>query len=135
MQNFPAVWARLEELVVLGRLVAPQEVRHELAQKEDHLKKWARRVKQLFVPDSSGLVAELKRLLVKYPGFQLVKATGGFADPWIIALACLNGGIVVTEETGNGHPASVKIPDVCRQEGVLYVRLVDVIRREGWTFK
>ena len=43
------------------------------------------------------------------------------------------GMTVVTEERG-GSESKPKIPSVCKSLGIDCVAVVDLIRREGWTF-
>jgi len=66
------------------------------------------------------------------------KAEFDEADAYVIALAQLREGIVVTQET----PAAEKrdprrshfIPDVSRDLGIPCINLPGLMRREGWTF-
>ena len=133
-EHFPRLWQKLEGLIGDGRLIAPNEVMLELKQGDDDLARWARAQKGLFVPHDLSLQRALQDLQVRHTGFSRVASTGPLADPWLIALATLRNGLVVTEEVPNGHPASVKIPDVCKKEGLSYVRFVEIIKREGWSF-
>lgn len=58
------------------------------------------------------------------------------ADAYVIALAKLNGGIVVTQETSVHTKPNTRrshfIPDVCQDLGVPCINLLDLMRRKGW---
>ncbi|MBF4586971.1 DUF4411 family protein [Curtobacterium sp. VKM Ac-2887] len=53
------------------------------------------------------------------------------ADPFVIAVAEVEGGMVISGET-NGGPGRPKIPYVCGQRQVGHGRLVDLITSEDW---
>jgi hypothetical protein len=57
------------------------------------------------------------------------KATGPktLADPYIIALAELEGYVVVTDESCNKRP-NRKIPGVCKQRGIRCLTLAQFIK-------
>lgn len=54
------------------------------------------------------------------------------ADPFVIAKAGVEGGIVVTEEQFKKNAA--KIPNVCKHFGIDWVDLERFMEREGWQF-
>jgi hypothetical protein len=60
------------------------------------------------------------------------------ADAYVIALAQIHGGTVVTQETTAAEKRNSKqthfIPDVCRDLGVPCINLLGLMRREGWKF-
>jgi hypothetical protein len=56
------------------------------------------------------------------------------ADPFVIAVAGLRGATVVTGEGSDGTADRPKIPFVCSQLRIPCIRLLDVIRAEGWSF-
>ena len=56
------------------------------------------------------------------------------ADPFIIALAMVNNGTVVTEENATGNMTKPHIPDVCGDLGVTCLNLMEYIEEQGWTF-
>jgi hypothetical protein len=55
------------------------------------------------------------------------------ADAFVIAVAQLKKGIVVTGEV-NGTTDRPKIPYICSQLGVPCIRFLDLLKREGWKF-
>jgi hypothetical protein len=54
------------------------------------------------------------------------------ADPFVIALAPVQGVSVVTEEKLTGNDRRPNIPDVCAAFGVDCKCLIDLIRSEKW---
>ena len=60
------------------------------------------------------------------------------ADAYVIALAQLRSGIVVSQETSAAEkrkaPKDHYIPDVCRELGVPCINLLGLMRRERWVF-
>ena len=53
------------------------------------------------------------------------------ADPFVIAVAEVESGMVISGET-NGGPGKPKIPYVCGRRQVAHGKLVDLIRAEDW---
>lgn len=60
------------------------------------------------------------------------------ADAYVIALAKLKGGVVLSQETSAQEKHRPRrshfIPDVCRDLGVPCVNLLGLMRREKWVF-
>ena len=74
----------------------------------------------------------------RFPGLKDPKAEYEEADAYVIALARLRNGVVVTQETSASEKRNPRrthfIPDVCRELGVPCINLLGMIRREGWVF-
>ena len=60
------------------------------------------------------------------------KRSGG--DPFVIALAMVKSGTVVTEEKPTGNIAKPRIPDVCDALGVHCLTPKEYIEAQGRTF-
>ncbi len=136
---FVGLKTRIEALIARGKLQAPQLVREELnVVGTPALKSWAKSQRGLFVPLEPALQREAADIQARYP--ELVDAKSGreSADPWVIALAKLRGGTVVSQETSASEkrkpPRSYYIPDVGRELAVSCINLLGLMRREGWTF-
>lgn len=129
-KNFGFLWDRIEALAVDGRLLASVEVLHEIAKKDDDLFAWCKARKEvLFRELDDECQIKVAEIMAKYPRLvDTVKGRSG-GDPFVIAMALVNGGAtVVTEE----HPGRWRIPDVCREEGLECIGLADLIEREDW---
>ena len=133
---FKSIVARLAGLVKAGRLQAAAVVHEEIdAVGTPELAGWAKTNAGIFVPTQALLAAALS-IQHQFPGLRDPKAEHEEADAYVIALARLRDGIVVTQET----PAAEKnrprrthfIPDVCRELGVPCISLIGLMRREKW---
>lgn len=132
--NFPNFWDRLDATAQQGRIVVPEEVETELKTKQDELLTWVRdREEWLKAPTTRAVMDKTRAVLEEYPGLTQPNAGKGTADPFVIATAWELEMTVVTEERG-GSEARPKIPSVCRALDIDCVAVVDLIRREGWTF-
>ena len=80
-----------------------------------------------------GRLVVPQEVLVAHPA--LIKPGTGRnrADPFVIATSLELGMTVVTEERG-GSEAKPKIPSVCKALSIDCVSVVELIRRERWTF-
>ena len=136
---FPSVKANIEALVTAGKVAAPERVKDEINHVGDPaLRTWAKSQSGLFLPHDTALQAEANRIQTKYPGMIDPLAVHDEADRYLVALAKIKGWIVVTHETPartkRRPPRSHYIPDVCTGERVLCIDLVDMMRREKWSF-
>jgi hypothetical protein len=136
---FVALNQRIEGLIAAGNCAAVDLVEEELrAVGTPDLKAWAGAHQALFVPLDPTVQIEGAAIEAKYPDLMDLKGGYQSADAYVIALARLRGGIVVSQETsatekrnpGKDH----YIPDVCRDLGVPCVNLLGLMRRERWTF-
>lgn len=132
--NFPNFWDNLDATAQQGRIVVPEEVVTELRAKQDELLTWVRdREEWLKMPTTRAVMAKTRTVLREHPGLTQPGTGRGRADPFVIATAWELGMTVVTEERG-GSEAKPKIPSVCKSLDIDCVAVVDLIRREGWTF-
>jgi hypothetical protein len=130
---FPGLWRKLEALVASQRLVSPEEVREELKKKTDGVWAWAKTQDGLFVPVDEEQQVALLKILETYPRLVDSKKNRSGCDPWVIALAQVRRLTVVTEEKVHGIK-NPHIPDVCAALNIPFVSLVELIKREKWTF-
>jgi hypothetical protein len=135
---FPTLLTRISSLAASNRFFAAELVRDEIqAVGTAELIQWVNDNDPLFVP-TSELLAEALSIQNQFAGLRDPNAEYEEADAYVIALARLRGGIVVTQET----PAAAKnnprrthyIPDLCRELGVSSISLLGLMRREGWAF-
>lgn len=125
---FPGVWESLELLLVQRRVFSCIEVWNELSVQRDDLFEWAKARKHRFEQPNSEILAELAVIMQAFPNFVAQGSAKNTADPWVIAHAKAEGGIVVSDEYSaprqkpNKPP---KIPDACAALGIRCVRLTD----------
>ena len=96
---------------------------------------WANARESIGVPTDQLLVAALA-IPGRFPGLLDPKAEFEEADAYMIALAQLRVGIVVTQETSAAEKRNPRrpmfIPDVCRELGLPRLSLQGLMRREKW---
>ena len=136
---FPSVRKRVEASIAAGRWGAAEKVFDEIqALGAPLLKNWARANRAQFINLDAALLAEADAISKKYPDIIDPNAAAEEADRHVIALARVKGWTVVTHET----PAIDKrystsrlfIPDVCNLLKVPCIDLLELMRREKWTF-
>ena len=135
---FETLVEKVDGLMHEGRLLAPALVQEELgAVGTAELVAWAKARPQVFVP-LEEVLAEALSIQGRFPGLKDPKAEFEEADAYVIALARLRDGVVVTQETPASEKRNPKrthfIPDVCRELGVPCIGLLGLMRREGWRF-
>lgn len=135
---FPCIIREVDSLVEAGRFVAPDIVREELlVVGTQEIASWMDDHDDVFVP-TADILSDALEIQRRFPGLLDPKAEYEEADAYVIALARIRGGAVVTEET----PASEKnrprrshfIPDVCRELGIPCISILGLMRREQWRF-
>ncbi len=132
---FPALWGRVDELVDEGRFLISEEVWIEVCKQTNAVKAWCEpRRDRIIVPTDAAVAVEVQRILTAHERFVMEMKNRNRADPFVIAVARLRNATVVTGEGSDGNANRPKIPYVCSQLGVPCVRLIDVIRTEGWSF-
>ncbi len=131
-ENFPGLWVELDRLIQGNRLVSPEEVREELARRDDALTDWLKQRSGVFKPITEEQQHGVIDLLTEYP--LLVDSSKGRneADPWVVVLAEQSAATVVTQEFAK--PTNPKIPDICRARATPFCRVLDVISEEEWSF-
>jgi hypothetical protein len=132
---FPGLWVRIEKLIEDGDLRATEEVLHELEVKDDDVYAWAKERKDgLSVPIDDRIQPAVAAILEDFEKLLDTRKNRSAADPFVIALAQIEGCMVVTGEGTTGNLNRPNIPDVCSGLGVPCISLLQLIRREGWRF-
>lgn len=135
---FTSLVEKMDILTQEGRLLAPDLVEEELnAVGTAELTAWAKARPAIFVP-LAEVLTEALTIQGRFPGLKDPKAEFEEADAYVIALAKLRNGVVVTQETPAAEKRNPKrthfIPDVCRELGLPCISLLGLMRRERWTF-
>lgn len=139
---FPNVWGSMDKLYKEGKLIIPVEVRKEIEQGDDELKRWVKDKKKIFIRPDKNQIKKTMEILEKYSFLAKAEKPGPNADPWLIALAIVKNGeeqeelfpnkyIVVTEESKTRID---RIPAVCGDYNIECINLIELFRREGWKF-
>jgi hypothetical protein len=131
----PTLWENLDSLVRDGRLRATDDVRLELERGSDALYEWCRDRDGMFRAQSDAVQERVANIVNRFPSFVPERSPDGiWADPFVIALAQVDGLAVVTGERRAAANARPKIPNVCEALSVECINFLDFIRREGWRF-
>ena len=135
---FQSLEVKIDELIAAGELAAVQLVKDEIdAVGTPGLQAWVKNRAQLFVPMAPDLQAAGAEIEAAYPDLMDPKGLHESADAYVIALARLRNGIVVSQETSAAEKRNPKrthyVPDVCRDLGVSCINLLGLARREKWT--
>ena len=134
IDNFPAYWDNVEELINLGELICPEIVLDELKKKEDGAHKWFKARSKISRPLLEEIQIAAKEILVKYPRLvDSMKGRSG-ADPFVIALAQIENATVVTGEAPRKSEKKAAIPDVCSNMGINCINTVGLIKAKNWKF-
>ena len=129
---FPAVWKQFEDGIDRGKLKAVFEVYRELEQHGDDLFAWAKRRKGKFVLLNKEIQRRAAAILARFPSLAKADTTRRDADPFVIALAAVEGLTVVTYELP--RPTKPRIPDVCQRLSIPCIAPVELFRNEKWQF-
>ena len=132
---FPSLWNKLEEMIVAGRLVAPDEVLKELSKNDDDLHEWARLQDGLFCPLEDEVQIATAKILSDFPKLVNNERNRSIADPFVIAVAAVRKLSVVTGEKRRGNLDRPIIPDVCEAYGITCLTLLELMKTEGWKFR
>lgn len=135
---FPGLVKKVENLIANGRFRAPALVRDEIEIVGTvELINWIKNQTDVFIP-TPDILANAQTIQNQFPGLRDPKAEYEEADAYVIALAQLHSGIVITQETSAAEKRNPKrthfIPDVCRELGVPCISLLGLLRRESWKF-
>ena len=91
LNRFPSMWQRLEQLVKVDRLIAPEQVFEELKPKlgsnGDEIYRWAKAHKRMFKALDSQQTKLATAIIAKFPGLIDPNKTIPDAGPFVIALA------------------------------------------------
>lgn len=129
----PALWDCFVDLIEVGRMHASVEVLSELKKKDDEVYKWCHGKQDLWTPLDRDTVLMTQRILEEFPDFVKTGTGRNQADPFVIALAKVNGYIVVTSEKG-GSRDKPRIPFICDFFKVRCIGLIDLAKIEKWVF-
>jgi hypothetical protein len=132
LENFPRFWERFDGLIAEERLVAPVEVLRETAKRSDELHAWLKERDKMFCELEEPIQVEAAEVLACYPRLVGERKLRTSADPFVIALARVNGLHIVTDEKPTGTLKRPNIPDVCADLGMTTMDVLQLIKAEKW---
>lgn len=138
-ERFPTFWEKFETAVESGEVISVREVYSEIERlkRNQQLWNWIQGHREMFVTPTAE-ETQFVREIFKVQHFQnLVGATQRLrgwpvADPFIIAVAQVRTGCVVTEEMYK--PNAAKIPNVCSHFNIEWTNVEGFLARKGWRF-
>lgn len=133
--TFPTLWENIAAMIEAGDVRSIDLVRDELAAKDDEVPRWAKGQADLFVPLTQDVQVSVREVLAEHHKLIGVGSGRSGADPFVIALARVHAGTVVTEELLSRSLTKPKIPDVCDAMGVRRLNLMQFIQEQGWVFR
>lgn len=132
---FPGFWQRFEEAVGDGTFVAIEQVKGELAKRDDEVNEWAKKHPHFFVPLDEDIQAATIDVLATHPGLITQGGKRSTVDPFVIGLGIARGFAVVTYEKVSNSPGKPHIPNVCIDKGHPVLNVEQLVRALGWRFK
>lgn len=136
---FASLQTHLEQMIASGTAQSVELVREELgAVAPPTVQQWAKGQRGLFVPLDVDLQAAGASIEAAFPDLADHRGIHQSADAWVIALAQLRGGTVVSQETSAAEKKNAGkkhyIPDACRELGVPCISLLGLMRQRKWRF-
>ncbi|KRQ01284.1 hypothetical protein AOQ73_18185 [Bradyrhizobium pachyrhizi] len=129
--RFPKLWEQLDQLVTDARLVSSTLVLRECnKQRSEELHGWLKPREAMFAVPDEAVQEQVDHIVNTYTGLVAAGKEKFQADPFVIALAKVEGHTVITEETGIGSLS--KIPGVCNAMKVDCINLMQLIDAEDW---
>ncbi len=136
IKSFPGVWDHIGNLMDAHDIVVPEEVEKELGVGKDDLVAWFKRYRACVIPISQDQLKIVSVIVNKYPLVSRYKAPRPFhADPFLVALAKLDGRIVVTDEVKSGNSNHPAVPDLCKEYNVKCCNMAQFFELEGLIFR
>lgn len=130
----PSFWSKFDAIVGAGEAVCIDEVHNELKAQADTAEKWVAARPHMVRRMTPAIFTAATTLIQKHP---IVKATStkkNHADPFVIALAQVEGLVVVSDEQSDPNSKLIKIPDLCKKLDVPHRGVFDLARDYGWKF-
>ena len=126
---FPPFWEKLEGLIRKGIIICSEEVRHELEKKSDGVCDWIKKI-DIFIPHDEDVQKAVRQILKSHPRLLNTKRNRSGADPFVIAVALVRKGSVITNELRSGKADKPKIPDVCDAYKISCKSLLEILREQ-----
>ncbi len=134
MDICPGYWRWILESYAEGAVGSISMVYDELLKGNDELASWAKENDELFFPTNSYQVqqymVDVSTHVSRLPGLKpnAVPEFLNGADPWLVAMAMANDGVVVTHEMPNPEAKKkIFLPDVCDHFDVPYMNTFDLL--------
>lgn len=138
-QRFPSFWTKFDKYVSEGKTISVREVLKELEIQinVEHLQNWIKENKKIFFLPSEDESLFVSKIFAVSHFQHLISHEARLkgnpvADPFVIAVAKIKGGCVVTEEKWKKN--SAKIPNICEHFEIKCTNLEGFMETENWEF-
>lgn len=130
---FVNLWRQLDAAIAAGQIRSPEEVLHELERGTDDLAEFLEQRTGLFAPLDETLMTSVAEVQAQCADLADEEGERNRADPFVVALARVLNGTVVTGEQPRRDPnRRRKIPDACNHFGVPWSDWFAFLREVGW---
>ncbi len=127
---FPPFWEKLGTLMKNGVIRCSEEVRYELAKKSDGVCDWVKDLGDILIPHDEVVQKAVREILKTHPKLIDTRKNRSGADPFVVAVALVNKGQVITNEFPSGKVHRPHIPDVCKAYKIECISLLKVLREQ-----
>ena len=131
---FPSVWERIESLVADGRIKVSEVIVDELGSRSDGVHEWVERHPEMVVPMDEAQQLAVREILDRFPTLIEPMRNKSGGDPFVIALAKVHSGVVVTEESPMKRRDRPNVPATCREFQIACDSFLGFLKREKWLF-
>jgi hypothetical protein len=129
---FPRVWELMDSATKNGMIVASDEVLRELEKKDDGAHGWVKAHPEMIVGLDAEVEMHVREIMTRYPRLVDSKKGRSGGDPFVIAVARSKKLAVITGENPTGRIAVPRIPDVCHDLNIEWLRILEFFRRQKW---
>jgi len=129
---FPTIWEQIDGAARNGTLLASDEVVRELERKEDGAHTWMKGRPEMLVVLDPDIEQQVRDTMRRYPRLVDTRKGRSGGDPFVIAIARIRNLTVITGENATGRLEAPRIPDVCANLGIRWIRVLDFFREQRW---
>ncbi len=130
---FPGIWEQMHNAATSTIINISDEVVNELEKKDDGAHAWVKSHGSIIVALDSEVEKHVQEIMGRYPRLVDSKKGRSVGDPFVIAVARVKSLTVITGENPTGVIAKPKIPDVCENLGIRWIKILDFFREQKWT--
>jgi hypothetical protein len=139
INNFPAFWKNLHLAITNGTIHIIESVKDEISHFDNEVLTWVETLEEdIFTKVNNPIISHVATIVEKCPKLINAAENKDEADPYVIALAMLNKGTVVTQEnmsnTVKPNQKKIKIPNACKELNIKCISLTDMIIELNWVF-
>jgi Domain of unknown function (DUF4411) len=129
---FPRMWEQMDRAARNGTLFASDEVLRELDKKDDGAHDWMDARPEMIVKLDSEIEQHVQEIMARYPRLVDSKKGRSGGDPFVIAVARARNLTVITSENATGRIDVPRIPDVCEELQIRWLRILGFFREQKW---